>query len=288
MYDILSTRELAIVIWSTILFLCLLFSTSIRNALLGVVKAACTPKLIIPFLCILAYTAFIIFRLTIIPGWKWIYLKDFLIWVFFVGVPVCYNSVCNDIDEHYFRNILFDNIKFIVLVEFVISTFTFNILVELLMIPTATFLLLLDAIAGTKFGFSLVKILTSSLQVFTGFAVMVSAIIMAINTYAVYGTIDLLVSFATPIVFSVLFIPCSFLFAIYAKYEMLFIRMRCKSSNSKKICLKQKIAVFEACGLSFKRVARFEKAYIKSMYALKEEAMLDDFIEVFKREANKK
>lgn len=117
---------------------------------------------------------------------------------------------------------------------------------------------------------------------------MVSAIIMAINTYAVYGTIDLLVSFATPIVFSVLFIPCSFLFAIYAKYEMLFIRMRCKSSNSKKICLKQKIAVFEACGLSFKRVARFEKAYIKSMYALKEEAMLDDFIEVFKREANKK
>ncbi len=45
----------------------------------------------------------------------------------------------------------------------------------------------------------------------------------AISSYQTLGAIDLLVSFCVPIAFSGLYIPVAYGFAIYAKYEMLFI-----------------------------------------------------------------
>lgn len=77
----------------------------------------------------------------LLPFWNWIYVKDITFWVLFVGIPTCFNSVTNKLEDHYFRNILIDNFKFTALVEFITGTFSFPLDVELILQPILLFLL---------------------------------------------------------------------------------------------------------------------------------------------------
>lgn len=285
MYDIFSTREIAMTVWFTVLFTYCIISPKIRKSALGVVKSACTPKLSIPFICMLIYAAFFVLLLTLIPFWKWVYIKDIAVWLLFAGIPACYMAIGKNIDENYFHDMFFDNVKFIVLVEFITGTFTFHLIVELLLIPAIAFLAMFDALAGGKPEYSSAKKLTSFLMFLTGLSIVIFSFREAVNTYQMFGMIDLLVSFFVPIVFSALYIPVAYIFAMYAKYEMLFIRMSFKSSHEQKIRRRQKLAVFCACGLSYKLVASFEKEYVKNMYVSMKRTEFDDLIKAFKRES---
>ncbi len=282
MYTIFSTREIATAVWITFLIILCCISSKIHKALLGVLKAAITPKLAIPFIFMLLYAALFVFLLTFLPFWKWLYVKDISIWVFFAGVPACYKTIGKEIDEHYFRYIFFDNIKFTVLVEFIISTFTFSLISELLILSAITFLVLLDAIAGTKPEYSLVKKLTTFLLIFSGLTVIAFSLKEAIDSYQTLGIIDLLVSFCVPIVFSALYIPVAFGFAIYAKYEILFMRMSFKEPKDKKVKRKHRIAVLSVCRLSYKKIFKFEQEYVKNIYVSMKQVEFDNLIKKFK------
>lgn len=58
MFTILSTREIATAAWFAVLIIFCIFSPKIRGSLLDVVKTACTPKLAIPFVCMILYASF--------------------------------------------------------------------------------------------------------------------------------------------------------------------------------------------------------------------------------------
>ena len=88
------------------------------------IKAACHIKLIVPFIFIVAMAIIFVWICKLLPFWNWIYVKDITFWVLFVGIPTCFNSVANKLEDHYFRNILIDNFKFTALVEFITGTFT--------------------------------------------------------------------------------------------------------------------------------------------------------------------
>lgn len=282
MYTIFSTREIATAIWITVIIIFCFISPNIRKALVNVVKDACTPKLAIPFVGMLFYAALFVFLMTFLPFWQWLYIKDISIWVLFVGIPACFKAIGKEIDEHYFRKVFFDNLKFTVLVEFIISTFTFSLIAELLILPAFAFLVLCDTIAGTKPEYTLVKKLTSFLMTIVGLAVLILSLKEAINSYQTLGAIDLLVSFCVPIVFSVLYIPIAYGFAIYAKYEVLFVRMSFKEKKDKKIRRGHKMAVLRACKLSYKKIVKFEQEYVKDMYVSMKQTEFDDLIKKFK------
>lgn len=281
MFNIFSTREIATAIWiAALIILCLIFP-KIRRALFGVIKVACTPKLAVPFFCMILYAALFVLLLTVFPFWKWLYIKDICIWVLFAGVPACYKAIEKKIDEHYFRDMFLDNLKFAVLIEFIISAFTFKLIAELLILPAIAFLALLDAITGTKPEYTLVKKLTSFLMIFAGLTIIVFSLKEAISSYQTLGAIDLLVSFCVPIAFSVLYIPVAYGFAIYAKIEMLFIRMSFKEPKDKRIKRNHRLAVFKACKLSYKKIIQFEQEYVKNMYVSMKQIEFDDLIKKF-------
>jgi len=282
MFTIFSTREIATSIWITIIIIFCFISPNIRKALVSVIKHVCTPKLSIPFVGMLFYAALFVFLLTFLPFWKWVYIKDISIWVLFAGVPACYKAIERKIDEHYFRDIFLGNLKFAVLVEFIIATFTFSLYIELLILPAITFLVLFDTFAETKPEYTLVKKLTSFLMTIVGFTVLALSLKEAISSYQTLGAIDLLVSFCVPIVFSVLYIPIAYGFAIYAKYEVLFLRMSFKEPKDTIIKRSHRIAVLRVCGLSYKKIVKFEQAYVKDMYVSMKQIEFDNLIRKFK------
>jgi hypothetical protein len=232
----------------------------------------------------LIYAATFIFLLSYSPAWRWIYTKDIIMWVIFAGVPVCFNAVSNKTKEHYFRKIFSDNIKFAVLVEFFISSFTFSLVAELILIPILIFLTLLQAVADRDLKYkSVSKLLTVLLSVL-GLAVLGLTLRNAIAAYQDIGVIDLLVSFFTPIVFSLLYIPVAYLFAVYAKYELVFIRMGFKESKNWRVRLHHRWRVFLACGISIKNIEKFGCEYVKHMYVRMPETSFDDLLRDFKCE----
>ena len=100
-------------------------------------------KIIIPILVLLLYGYIPIFLVKQLKFWKWIYLKDVCFWVIFVGIPFCLN-VSAAKEKSYFKNIILNNLKLVVVVEFIISSFTFNILIEFILQPILIFLILLQ------------------------------------------------------------------------------------------------------------------------------------------------
>lgn len=282
MLIIFSTREIAIAIWIAFALILCLFSSKIRKAFGSVIKAAFTPKLYIPFIGMLVYAAFFVFLLTFIPFWKWKYIKDITIWVLFAGIPACYKAIGDKIDEHYFRNIFLVNLKFVALIEFIVNTFTFSLIAELLIIPFIAFLALLYAIASIEPKYALVKKLTSFLIFLVELAIIAFSLKEAISSYQTLGAIDLLVSFCIPIIFSALYVPVAYGFAVYANYEMLFMRMSFKEPKDKKVKRNHRLAVLCVCKMSYKKILRFEQEYVKNMYTSMEQIEFDDLIKKFK------
>lgn len=171
---IFSTREIVSIIYLSLFIFYVISRKEVRTSLVNVIKAACKPKLIIPFMFMLLYACIIIGILYKSKFGDLIYIKDIIIWLLFAGVPVCFNAVNNTIEEHYFRHMITDNIKFAALVEFFTGTFTFGFLIELIMQPIITFFILLQAVSDTKEEYNAVSKLLNAIIAILGLLLSVS------------------------------------------------------------------------------------------------------------------
>ena len=170
---IFTTREIAIFIYGILLLAYVLVRKKGKNILMPVIKAACHIKLIIPFCMVLLFAAGFVWVCTYLPFWDWIYVKDIVFWVLFAGVPICFNATNRQLEEHYFRNILIDNLRFTALVEFVTGTFTFPIIGELILQPLLVFFVILES--------SLVKKTESTQKVVDGLIGIAGLIIIGLT-----------------------------------------------------------------------------------------------------------
>ena len=282
MIDIFSTRELATGIWFVILLIYCFSQRHIRQSMGNLVKCACVPKISVPFVGIVVYTGLLVFVFKQFSFWNWIYVKDILIWLIFTGVPYCYNAVSANIDEHYFRKIFTDNLKAVVLIEFLTNTFTFNLVVEIIFIPFVTFIFIMDFFAGREDKYKQVKKLTSVTLGIIGISILVFSIKAAIHISDIDEIRELLVSFLIPIIFSLLYIPIAYSFATYSRYEMLFLRMSFKSPKDKKVLNKRKIAIIHICKISVKKIIEFENKCLPYMYVSMSDDDFKQLIENFK------
>ena len=109
-------------------------SNEVRSKIIILIKSALSPKLVKAVFVFLIYASIFVLIFALTSIWKWIYLKDILIWVIFAGIPLCFKSTTTNLSAGYFRNIVFDQFKFVVFVEFIINSFTFK-QVTFIMLP---------------------------------------------------------------------------------------------------------------------------------------------------------
>lgn len=72
--------------------------------------------------------------------------------------------------------------------------------------------------------------------------------------------------FFIPMVYLLFVTPLEYVFELYSKYEMLFIRMCFKEPRDKKVKRKRHLKVIKACGLSVRKIILFQKQCIPRMY----------------------
>lgn len=283
MMNIFTSREIASAIWLTIVLVFILLNPKLRKSVFKLIKSTTTKKILIPFLVIVLYSIVLVILASNLAFWEWIYLKNVTFWVIFAGIPVCFGAITIKNDDQFFIRILTKNLRFIVIIEFLMSTFTFNIVAELILIPCLTFLVLLDAVSNTKEEWDKVKKLLSIILTAVGFTILGITIKVAIESYITLNTIDLLVKFLIPIVLSMFFIPIAYAFAVLSKYEELFIMMSFREVKDKKVKKMHRWELIKACKLSYKKITYFRKHQLKKMYVNMSQDDFYDIIENFKQ-----
>ena len=280
--SILSTREWATLIWGCIFMLYVLCHREIRKSLWNVIVIFSDKKLRILWEIILLYVLTITMVFCYLPIWENIYIKDIIIWFLFSGLIYCMNAVSSEADETYIKKMLKDNLKFTMILEFFMSTFTFNIWIELAIIPVITIIIVMNVIAERKEEYKSVHKLLDSILAIAGFWIFYETIKIGINEYKQLNIINTLVSFMIPIVYLILIIPLEYILELYSKYEVLFLRMTFKEEKDKRIRLHHRTAIFRECNFSVRKILLFQREYMIQMYALMKEDEFNQLMQKFR------
>jgi hypothetical protein len=280
--SILSTREWATLIWGCIFMLYVLCHREIRKSLWNVIVIFFGKKLRILWEIILLYVLTITIVFCYLPIWENIYIKDIIIWFLFSGLIYCMNAVSSEADETYIKKILKENLKFTMILEFFMSTFTFNIWIELAIIPVITIITVMNVIAEKKEEYKSVHKLLDSILAIAGFWIFYETIKIGINEYKQLNIINTLVSFMIPIVYLILIIPLEYILELYSKYEVLFLRMTFKEEKDKRIRLHHRTAIFRECNFSVRKILLFQREYMIQMYALMKEDEFNQLMQKFR------
>ena len=280
--SILSTREWATLIWGCIFMLYVLCHREIRKSLWNVIVIFSDKKLRILWEIILLYVLTITMVFCYFHIWENIYIKDIIIWFLFSGLIYCMNAVSSEADETYIKKILKDNLKFTMILEFFMSTFTFNIWIELAIIPVITIITVMNVIAERKEEYKNVHKLLDSVLAIAGFWIFYETIKIGINEYRQLNIINTLVSFIIPIVYLILIIPLEYALELYSKYELLFLRMTFKEEKDKKTKIRHRVAVICSCRISVRRVLLFQREYMGRMYVKMKDNEFEKLIREFR------
>ena len=280
--SILSTREWATLIWGCIFMLYVLCHREIRKSLWNVIVIFFDKKLRILWEIILLYVLTITMVFCYLPIWENIYIKDIIIWFLFLGLIYCMNEVSSEADETYIKKILKDNLKFTMILEFFMSTFTFNIWIELAIIPVITIITVMNVIAERKEEYKSVHKLLDSILAIAGFWIFYETIKIGINEYKQLNIINTLVSFMIPIAYLILIIPLEYALELYSKYELLFLRMNFKEEKDKKTKIRHRVAIICSCRISVRSVLLFQREYMRRMYVKMKDNEFEKLIREFR------
>lgn len=268
--DIFSTRELATAFWTGIILvavgMAIVTNKKARKSFIEVLKCFFGRKIRMLWEIYFLYIGIITFLFSRLPIWESIYLKDIIIWTLFSGLTICINAVAGEADEKYILKVLKDNIRFTMVTELLLSTFTFSFWVELIIIPITTVIVLFDTVAEHKSDAIAVHKLLQDVMAFAGLCVILQTVRVGILEYRELNVINTLVSFFIPIVYLLLVTPLEYAFELYSKYEMLFIQVHFKEPSDKMVQRKRHLKVIKVCGLSVKRIMLFQKQCIPRMY----------------------
>lgn len=233
-FSILSTREWATIIWLLILLAYILKNKKIKNAFLDVIKILFGKKLINIWLITSLYVFLITFLFSKTSIWDNYYIKDIIIWFISSGIIFCLNSASKEADEQYIWKVLKDNLKFTIVIEYIYSTFTFSIWVELLIIPIITILAMVDAYAESKEEYKIVHKFMQGVFAIISIWFFYETFKIGLREYKELNILNTFVSFMIPLVYLILIIPLEYMIELYSKYEIFFLEYFIQTARIKK------------------------------------------------------
>lgn len=223
-----NNREIATAIWVLLFAVWALSKTEVRNSAGYVVRAFIHPKILVCLSLMTAYIAIILAILALIGVWHIGLTKATILWLCFSGfaLVLAFANSNRDDNDNVFRKIFFDNFKAVILVEFLINTYTLSLVGELVVVLFVTFVILLDTFARTDDQYAQVARITGVLLVVTGFSFFAYAVSEAIGDYRTLRSLETLRSISLPPLLSITLAPFIYAVVLVSTYELVFLRLK--------------------------------------------------------------
>jgi hypothetical protein len=258
MWEVFNNREIATIVWGIVILPFLLRPVRVRKSLAGLLKMMFAGKLLFPVLLLAAYIGGIVYLLSRLELWTVTLLKDTLFWFFSAGLLTIYKYVSAKDGNVPIKELLFDNLKLIVVLEFLTNTYTFALWAEVILVPVVMVVAMMNAYAeATKENRDVAKLL-GGIMAGIGILMVGHTLYSAVQDYRALGTFETLRSFLLPILLSAAIIPTAYLMAVFASYESLFVGFKLGKDRSKRFVNYCKWRVLWHCGFSIKRISRLK------------------------------
>jgi hypothetical protein len=255
----LNNREIATAIWLTVIFLGAMFISGVRHSFSDLLNALFNKKIVGPIIVMLVYIFLVIMIFKKVGFWDMSATKDTILWT--LGTAFVSYFSLNKVaqDDNFFKNLILENIKFIFILEFVINLYSFNLAVELIVIPMVSFIVVLNAYAVSKPECRQVKKILNLLLGVFGLFLLVMTFREIVLDFQKFATLKNLRDFFLPPLLSIALLPFVYVMALVMQYEMFFVRINIANKNSV-IAKKVKRKIFAACNINLSKLIKVSKS----------------------------
>ena len=228
--DIFSTREIALAIWVAVLAVWAVTkgrkSPSFKGDIYNLVKAFLVKPILISLGLMTAYIGLLVYGLREASLWDISQLKSTIIWSVSVAAVSLFRINQIVADPRYFRNAVKDNLKVVVLVEYLIGFWTFDFWIELLIVPFLALVGGMLAIAQSDKKYQSVERLLNGVLTLFGIILIVHAVYKLMTDFDAFARADTLLDFSLPPIMTLLFLPFLFVLSLYVNYQNAFLKLR--------------------------------------------------------------
>lgn len=222
--NILSNREVAILLWGLLFLLICLFNRKLRGHLKEILRAFFVRAIISPVILMTIYVSLVVFLLSGLNIWNFNHLKTLIVWSISVAAVSLFkiNEISKDLS--YFKKTIIKNIKLIVIIEFILGYHSFSFPVEFFIIlPTLAFIGALIGFSKSNKGLSKVA---NIFIFFFGLLIIFHTVLNLVNSFSEFAKFETFVDFYLPPLLTILFFPFLYFMVLYSTYENGYLRLK--------------------------------------------------------------
>ena len=257
-----NNREIALIFYLVVFIIWTLTQKKIRESIFGVIKFLFVRQILISILLLVIYVSVIVYGLTLVDLWNSNLIKDTIYWTFGTGFILMMNSNDAIKKENYLTKIVKENIKVLMIVEFVVGLYVFGIVTELILMPIVIFLSILLGYTEVYEEHKQVKNFLLKVFGIIGFFYLIYSGYKIYQDFKDFATSDNLRAFLFPIIMTILFLPFAYFYALYVHYESLFVRVGFFLKDNKSLCRYAKWRILLSVNFSLKKLKRITPGYL--------------------------
>jgi hypothetical protein len=255
-----TTREQAMIVWIVIFVIWSFFQKNLHKSFHGLLQAFFQKKIFIAFILMLIYVGLVLYLLSQAHLWNTDLLKDTIFWVIGTAFVLFFSLNRAVEDKGYFKKIISDNLKFILILTFLINFFTFSMVVELILLPILILVAAMSAYAEIKKEYLPVKKFTNFLLSVWGIFLVIYITIKVLKDYQNLLASDNLLAFLLPLLLTFILLPFLYGSAVYMVYENLFTKIDFLiGRKNRQLAKLAKHKIFMVFTLNLQRLARFSR-----------------------------
>lgn len=130
----ISNRELAFLVWMSLLLVVVVLKASVRKAASNLLRMIFWSKLTIYFLSVAAYTTGMAYFLWRMDLWDVIQVKNTVLWFFTAGAASLFHITDRD-KSNYLKDTIKDILSITAVLQFLVGIYSFGFVVELVLVP---------------------------------------------------------------------------------------------------------------------------------------------------------
>jgi len=263
MYDsitkILNNREIALFFWAIIGICWVLSLKFTREPIFSLIKAFAARQILVIFNLMIIWVELIVILFIIINLWDLTLLKDTIFWTFGVAFILLMTINKPAKEENFIKGVLYNNLKLIIVLQFISNLYVFNLATELVTIPILIFVGILSAFSELKEEYKKAKKIFDTILIIYGIIVMVFSFYNVIVDFDNFLSGKNLKSFFLSSVFTILYLPFVYLISLYIQYESFFVRIKWNFKDKKSLSRHIRWKIFLSCGFNLNKIRLVSK-----------------------------
>ncbi len=214
-----NTREIATGIWLLATVVATLFWNKTRSALIDIFKIAPQWKLVVLFGSLALYMTCLCWGLFLVNLWTIDQVGSSTLWFLMSGVVLLGRSLATKEDDQYFRNIIKDSLKVGFVFEFIVVAHTFDLIIELTLVPILFALSMFLAVSQSRDEFKSVSTISEVLLGIFGLILLWHSVSEIWSNPEIFFTSQTGRNFLFPLFMTIGSLPIFYLWYVISNFE---------------------------------------------------------------------